>query len=178
MRKILKVLFLISMVLTIAGCGKDNSPKPLNTKFIGTYIDDSHKDIKDIVTLDLSGKNLYITYEQIDDGTIKGKSILEDKIVLEIENALFTFDKENNKYLLNEETIKNVIGHREKVTNIYTNEKKSQKYTSFKDFKNQTQSDDVMIEIKVNDTRKEVLLDFYANGAYSNFITFVEGYKQ
>ncbi|WP_035937147.1 hypothetical protein, partial [Fusobacterium necrophorum] len=94
MRKILRVLFLISILSAILGCGKDNSPKPLNTKFIGTYIDDSHKDIKDIVTLDLSGKNLYITYEQIDDGTIKGKSILEDKIVLEIENALFTFDKE------------------------------------------------------------------------------------
>lgn len=54
MRKILRVLFLISILSAILGCGKDNSPKPLNTKFIGTYIDDSHKGIKDIVTLDLS----------------------------------------------------------------------------------------------------------------------------
>jgi len=130
MKKIFKVFLLISVLLTILGCGNDKSPKPLEAKFIGTYIDDSWDNIKRVVNLDSSGKNLFISYEHIDSKTIKGKSITDDKITLEIENALFIFDKENNKYILNEETIKNVKATRTRITNMYKNTSISQSFST------------------------------------------------
>ena len=131
MKKIFKVFLLISVLLTILGCGNDKSPKPLEAKFIGTYIDDSWDNIKRVVNLDSSGKNLFISYEHIDSKTIKGKSITDDKITLEIENALFIFDKENNKYILNEETIKNVKATRTRITNMYKNTSISQSFSTY-----------------------------------------------
>ena len=53
MKKIFKVFLLISVLLTILGCGNDKSPKPLETKFIGTYIDDSWDNIKEFINLNL-----------------------------------------------------------------------------------------------------------------------------
>lgn len=178
MKKIFKVFLLISVLLTILGCGNDKSPKPLETKFIGTYIDDSWDNIKRVVNLDSSGKNLFISYEHIDSKTIKGKSITDDKITLEIENALFIFDKENNKYILNEETIKNVKATRTRITNMYKNTSITQSFSTYKEFKDKTNAEGIAVEIKVNDTRKEVLLDVYVTGAYGQFINFIEGYKQ
>ena len=178
MKKIFKVFLLISVLLTILGCGNDKSPKPLETKFIGTYIDDSWDNIKEVINLNLSGKNLFISYEHINSRAIKGKSITDDKITLEIENALFTFDKENNKYILNEETIKNVKATRTRITNMYKNTSITQSFSTYKEFKDKTNAEGIAVEIKVNDTRKEVLLDVYVTGAYGQFINFNERYKQ
>ena len=73
MKKIFKVFLLISVLLTILGCGNDKSPKPLETKFIGTYINDSWDNIKEVVNLNLSGKNLFISYEHINSREKKRK---------------------------------------------------------------------------------------------------------
>ncbi|MDD7411497.1 hypothetical protein [Fusobacterium gastrosuis] len=177
MKIIFRFTLVIALLFILLGCNK-NSPKPLETKFIGTYIDDSWEKVKEVAELNLSGKTLFITYSHINSRAIEGKTIIDEKITIEIENALFNFDKENNKYILNEETIKNVKATKFQIVNLYKNTTVENTYNTYKEFKEKTNSDGIAVEIKVNDTRKEILLDIYGTGAYSNFISFIEGYKQ
>lgn len=167
----ISMIGIITALLIFVACG--SSEKPLDDKFVGKYTENyGFKGTRTSITLNKAGKNLLIHYQRAVDTRWNG-TVISKVTDMEIENALFRYDKESNTYTLVEEKIKNVKAKqsRQDIVNLY---KGSSSWDSYQDLV----GDDghLTITLTVNDTRNEVVLYAYTTGGKS--LNFGNGFKE
>lgn len=167
----ISILGIITALVIFVACG--SSEKPLEDKFQGKYNRKTiSKKLRTSVTLHKAGKNLLVHYQEATD-TRRNGTIIDKSTEMEIENALFRYDKESNTYTLVEEKIKNVKAKQSR-QNVSSLAKGSSSWNSYQELV----GDDghLTITLTVNDTRNEVVLYAYTTGGKS--LNFGNGFKE
>lgn len=168
--RILKLIFIILMLLIIVACG--NKDKSLDKKFLGTYIEEN-KNLISVVKLENKNETLYIYYEE----KMKDNNIITEKVSIEIDNALFKYDKEKNKYTLNKETIKDLRAKKE-TYDFFAHKYETIEYKNYKDYCQAIDLDGITMYFEENKTRNEILLYLWSPDIGVKFISFVGGFKK